>query len=148
MKKFCIIFAVAVVLFVTGCSKGTNHYLEVANPQTHVGLNPLTGYVSIFSNDGRTFSIESFKATWGEGNSLAFENFVMSERSVENRGANVEQLEIQAEINRDNWEGVKGVVTASITAAINAAKDVLTQGVSVSTDTPIGGGSIEVGGAD
>ena len=145
MKRMILSFVLCSVF--TGCSRGTSGLWESANPQSSVTFNPLTRSVSIFSNDGKTFSIDKLALQWAKEGKLELQNFQMKDRSVENRGANVEQLKQQAIINQGNWDGMANIVKQSVGAAISGAVSVLTQGVKVSgKNTPLGDTSLQLGG--
>lgn len=141
-----IIMCLALIFITVGCSKGTAGLWESANPQSSISVNPLTRSISVFSNDGKTFEVEEMAMQWSEFGTFSLKNFKMFDRSVENREANVPQLEMQDRINRGNWEGMKNLAEASIGAAVKGIVSVLTQGVTVEGTTPLGDGSITVGG--
>lgn len=79
----------------SGCTRGSHDWHETANPQTQVTITPnmLAGTVTLdfFSNDGRAMTADRL---FFKKDAMEFEatNLSITERSVENREANVGQI--------------------------------------------------------
>lgn len=105
---------------VTGCSQGTEQWFEKANPQTSikVAYNPWsqTFDVDAFSNDGRSIHADELQAKSGDKEFTA-KNLHVTERSVENRQANVAQIEASgqavAAVATANWTGFTEAIKAA-----------------------------------
>lgn len=123
-----------------GCSQGVAPLWSQANPCTSIKINPITKTVSIYSNDGKTFTAERIYARWGE-NEIEVTNLGVEDRSVENREANVAQMEVADRITgtaiRETFAGLTGMIREGL---------IPLRGASGSIDTPIGRGDITLGG--
>lgn len=126
---------------VAGCSRGHAALWSQANPQTSFSFNPLTKTVTLFSNDGKGVTVDQITATWGE-NSFEVHGLVVTDRSVENRQANVQQLQVVDQITKtaiqEIFSGLSGMIEQGLMPL---------RGASATVDTPIGGGSVKLGGA-
>lgn len=87
----------AVMFLAAGCQGGLP-LMAQANPQTSVKIKPLSKQIEIFTNDGKTFEAVNVKFTsTQEGTTFSADHISVSDRSVENREANVEQIRAGAE---------------------------------------------------
>lgn len=109
---------------VTGCQGGLP-LMAQANPQTSVKIEPLSKQIEIFSNDGKTFEATNVKFTsTQEGTTFGADEISVSDRSVENRGANVAQIEAGAKQIKALGEVVVGCA-AEIRRILNPASGVV-----------------------
>ena len=105
---------------VTGCTRGSSQWFENANPQTSikVAYEPLSQTYSVdaFSNDGRAIHADELHAKSGDKEFTA-KNLHVTERSVENRQANVAQIEASgqavANVATANWTGFTEAIKAA-----------------------------------
>ncbi len=130
-----------------GCTQGSHQWYESANPQTSISVNPFTKSVSFFSNDGKTMRADKIAGagTADGGWSFTMENIEILDRSVENRGANVEQIAAMgvtmAQIAEANWSGFRDALSAIISEALAPVRGAKVSGEVA--DTPLGSGKIE-----
>ena len=95
MKTRIALIVCFVATLCCGCTRGSHDWHETANPQTQVTITPnvLAGTVTLdfFSNDGRAMTADRLYFKKAE---MEFEatNLSITERSVENREANVAQV--------------------------------------------------------
>lgn len=90
---FAILFLLS-MLCGTGCQGGLPMWSQ-ANPCTEFTVNPINKTVSFYSNDGRAMSCDKMEFTADEkGKHFLAEKLTITERSVENRVANAQQLEV------------------------------------------------------
>jgi hypothetical protein len=94
-----------------GCAtRGTNKWNETANPQTLVEADPINRKFTVFSNDGRSVKAKKLGYKNKDGAEFTADNLEVAERSVENRNANVQQLQTagvaQANIETIRWAGI------------------------------------------
>lgn len=110
MKRIAIISALIIGMS-SGCL-GTAPFGAQANPETRMTAkyDPFTGTydVFIYTNDGRAMKVEKLRGTrLADGEMLLeVENLEITERSVENREANVTQIQAQTEMARVFMDGI------------------------------------------
>lgn len=78
--------------FTCGCRVGESGLLTQANPTTRFKFRPLKGEFEYFDNSGDTLSAKELNATV-DGASLTAKDIEIGDRSVENREANVGQMQ-------------------------------------------------------
>ena len=123
------------VLSLAGCGKGTAPGWSQTNPCTELSYSPLSKKFTFYSNDGRGLSADKigFGTDANGGKMFTAENLQITERSVENRIANVEQLKI-----------IDQITATAIRESVKAITEALAPFRGATVDTPIGG--IKTGG--
>lgn len=77
-----------------GCQGGLPMWSQ-ANPCTEFTINPVNKTVTFYSNDGRAMTCDKIEfVTDDKGKRFLAEKLAITERSVENRVANAQQLEV------------------------------------------------------
>ena len=119
MKR--LILAVAFLIgAVPGC-RGGLPLLSQANPQTTLRVTPhvtsQTIDIDFFSNDGRAMTCDKLSYVGKDGKQLNVEKLVITERSVENRTANVPQIEAGGIAASNFARAVGSAFAENVTAA-------------------------------
>jgi hypothetical protein len=140
MRTLTIILAVAVLALICGCEGGLP-LMSQANPQTTITVDPVSKQIRIFTNDGRAFTTKDISINWktrdgGTGEFRAAELGV-TERSVENRQANVLQMEAGARQIEATGNAISNVVGAVVTPMRGAT-------LSASGEGPLGKAAADV----
>lgn len=96
-----------------GCQRGVAPVWSTANPQKSfdVGYDPWSGTyrISGFANDGTGVEGENLELTTPKG-SFKAKKLVLTERSVENRDANADQMKAGAEMTKAAFDGAAAVI--------------------------------------
>lgn len=137
-----LLAVVLVGLACVGCGRGAVPLWSQANPQTSISINPITRTISCFSNDGKTLSAERIYAKW-DGHSIEVVNLRIEDRSVENRTANVQQLDMAGRVTQTAVREIFAGVASWLREGIAPLR-----GASAEIDTPIGSGTVELGGSE
>jgi len=139
MKLHRVFMLVVIACVLPGCGKGTAPGWSQTNPCTELSYNPLTKKFTFYSNDGRGLSADEIGfGVDAEGRKMwSAKKLLITERSVENRIANVQQLDAIERIT-------KTAIRESVAAITEALAPI--RGASGTLDTPIGKGSFQLGG--
>jgi len=104
---------IVVVALCGACGMGTAPIWSQANPETRMEFDPISRKFVFYSNDGRGLTADRLEAKSSGGAEFNADGLVITERSVENRIGNVEQMKIGVEMTKAVVDGIPAIVQAA-----------------------------------